>query len=108
MAHTLDRHDRHHGNLLFLIYNIKLYSFYFLNPTIMVDFDHVISYVDLCFQFGLVLVGLSSVLRDNHQGSSQGEVILGKNMSCIQDNYSQSNFHHQNVSKITPLLGSVV
>ncbi|KXJ24479.1 solute carrier family 35 member F6 [Exaiptasia diaphana] len=27
--------------------------------------------------FGLVLVGLSSVLRDNHQGSSQGEVILG-------------------------------
>lgn len=27
--------------------------------------------------FGLVLVGLSSVLRDNHQGSSQGQVVLG-------------------------------
>ncbi|XP_020622439.1 solute carrier family 35 member F6-like isoform X1 [Orbicella faveolata] len=26
---------------------------------------------------GLVLVGLSSVLRDNHQGSSQGQVVLG-------------------------------
>lgn len=29
-------------------------------------------------QFGLVLVGLSSVLRDNHQGSTQGQVVLGK------------------------------
>lgn len=27
--------------------------------------------------FGLVLVGLSSVFRDNHQGSSQGQVVLG-------------------------------
>ncbi|KAJ7382382.1 hypothetical protein OS493_035444 [Desmophyllum pertusum] len=27
--------------------------------------------------FGLVLVGLSSVLRDNHQGTSQGQVVLG-------------------------------
>ena len=29
-------------------------------------------------QFGLVLVGLSSVLRDNHQGTTQGQVVLGR------------------------------
>ena len=29
------------------------------------------------WQLGLVLVGLSSVLRDNHQGASQGQVVLG-------------------------------
>ena len=32
---------------------------------------------NLTFQIGLVLVGLSSVLRDNHQGATKGHVILG-------------------------------
>ena len=29
-------------------------------------------------QIGLVLVGLSSVLRGNHQGATKGQVVLGK------------------------------
>lgn len=32
------------------------------------------------WQLGLVLVGLSSVLRDNHQGASQGQVVFGNKM----------------------------
>ena len=39
-----------------------------------------------CLQLGLVLVGLSSVLRDNHQGSSQGQVVLGKQLQSYTDN----------------------
>ena len=47
----------------------------------------------LILQFGLVLVGLSSVLRDNHQGSSQGQVVLGKKLQLhvlVQNRFSAS------------------
>lgn len=37
----------------------------------------------IILQFGLVLVGLSSVLRDNHQGTTQGQVVLGRHFHIL-------------------------
>ena len=34
-------------------------------------------------QFGLVLVGLSSVLREDHHGTSKGHVVLGRHIELV-------------------------
>lgn len=45
------------------------------------------------WQLGLVLVGLSSVLRDNHQGASQGQVVFGNKMMHNLTLHNQLQIH---------------
>ena len=45
------------------------------------------------WQLGLVLVGLSSVLRDSHQGASQGQVVFGNKMMHNLTLHNQLQIH---------------